>query len=132
MSVLLDTHYVYGLAQSPGTVTDDEVNFLRSYPKRFVVSAVSIWEVRLKWSAFHKSGARKGVASPTDVLRTILGQPVDMLALSAAHAAADLVVPLSHKDPFDELLLAQAQVEGLKLLSRDRQLLGHPLVEAIS
>jgi PIN domain nuclease of toxin-antitoxin system len=132
MSVLLDTHYVYGIAESPGTISEEEAYYLKTFAARLVVSAVSIWEVRLKWNAFHRSGVRKGVASPSEVVRTLLGQPVDMLALSAAHAAADLLVPLSHKDPFDELLLAQAQVEGLKLLSRDRQLVGHPLVVTIS
>ncbi len=43
------------------------------------------------------------------------------------HAARTLETPLDHKDPFDELLLVQAQEENLKLLTADRQLLDHPL-----
>lgn len=132
MSLLLDTHYVYGIAESPGTISGVEASFLKSFPSRLIVSSVSIWEIRLKWNTFFRSGARKGLMSPNDVLRVIRGQPVDILALTASHAAADLIEPLSHRDPFDELLLAQAQVEGLKLLSRDRQLVGHPLVATVS
>ncbi len=38
-----------------------------------------------------------------------------------------LKIPLDHKDPFDELLLVQAQEEDLKLLTADKMLVGHPL-----
>ncbi|MCE9521718.1 MAG: type II toxin-antitoxin system VapC family toxin [Alphaproteobacteria bacterium] len=131
MSVLLDTHYVFGLADSPGSVSRREARFLDAHPKRLVVSAVSFWEIRLKWNSIHRSGDRKGPASPAEVLRVVSGQPVALLSLSATHAATELEVPLSHKDPFDELLLAQAQSEGLKLLTRDKLLRGHPLVEVI-
>ena len=47
--------------------------------------------------------------------------------MTPAHAARPLETPLPHRDPFDELLLVQAQEEGLKLLTRDRLLTGHPL-----
>ena len=131
MNVLLDTHYVFGLADSPGALSQREARFLDVHPKRLVVSAVSFWEIRLKWNSIHRSGDRKGPASPAEVLRVVSGQPVELLPLSSIHAATELETPLSHKDPFDELLLAQAQAEGLKLLSRDRMLRGHPLVEVI-
>lgn len=47
--------------------------------------------------------------------------------MTAQHAAAELIPPLTHKDPFDELLLVQAQEEGMRLLTRDAKLMGHPL-----
>lgn len=132
MSILLDTHYVFGLADSPGAVSEREELYLDAYPARLVVSAVSFWEIRLKWNSVHRSGDRKGPASPGAVLRIVSGQPVELLPLMPSHAATELAMPLSHKDPFDELLLAQAQFEGLKLLSRDRLLRGHPLVQTIA
>ena len=51
----------------------------------------------------------------------------ELLPLTASHAAAKLAHPLAHKDPFDELLLLQAQEEGMRLLTRDTKLVGHPL-----
>ena len=57
-----------------------------------------------------------------------LGIPI--LNLTPQHAACELEQPLRHKDPFDELLLAQAQEEGLRLLTTDSSLVGHPLVVA--
>lgn len=58
-------------------------------------------------------------------------QHVTFLLLTIAHAARALETPLAHKDPFDELLLVQAQEEGLKLLTVDRHLVGHPLTITI-
>lgn len=92
-----------------------------------IVSAISIWEVRFKWQGTHVSGARKGIVAPEDVLATVDRLGMQLLSLTAAHAAEVLHVPLAHSDPFDELLLAQAQAEGLRLLTRDRAMLGHPL-----
>ena len=62
MSLLLDTHYVFAIAGSPGRLTGPELNFLAAYSDPFVVSAVSIWEMWLKWDALHASGDRKGRA----------------------------------------------------------------------
>ncbi len=127
MSLLLDTHYVFAIAGSPGRLTATEINFLAAYPGRFVVSGVSIWEMRLKWGALHASGDRKGPIDPAQAMRILAGQDIDFLPLSATHAATPLNEPIAHGDPFDEILLVQAQMEGLKLLTRDAKLLGHSL-----
>jgi PIN domain nuclease of toxin-antitoxin system len=132
VSLLLDTHYVFAIAGSPGRLTGTEINLLASYPDRFVVSAVSIWEMHLKWDALHRSGDRKGPLDPARVLQILAGQSIDFLPLSAAHAATRLREPISHRDPFDEILLVQAQMEGLKLLTRDAKLLGHSLTTQAS
>ncbi len=50
-----------------------------------------------------------------------------ILPLTPDHAITPLDTPLAHTDPFDELLLVQAQVEGLRFLTRDSKLLDHPL-----
>ena len=51
----------------------------------------------------------------------------ELLPLTARHAAAVLTHPIGHRDPFDEVLLVQAQEEGMRLLTRDEKLAGHPL-----
>jgi PIN domain nuclease of toxin-antitoxin system len=133
MKLLLDTHYVFGLAGSPGVLSDREARFLAVYPLKFVVSAVSIWEVRLKWHAVHRSGAPKGPLCAQDVLSILSNNAVaEFLSLTPEHAAAELEYPLAHRDPFDELLLTQAQVEGLRLLTRDRKLVDHALAVVVS
>ncbi len=91
-----------------------------------VLSAVAVWEFRLKWQSFHVSGARKGPVDPIAVVNFASAIEWDFLPLTARHAAADLTQKLSYKDPFDELLLVQAQEEGMRLLTRDAKLTGHP------
>ena len=91
-----------------------------------MLSAVSAWELRLKWHSFHVSGERKGPIGPAAVVAFAETIGWELLPLTARHAAAELRQPLGHKDPFDELLLVQAQEEGLRLLTRDAKLAGHP------
>ena len=64
---------------------------------------------------------------PKDVISVLEGLDIGFLPLTPIHAARSLEMPLSHKDPFDEMLLVQAQEEGLKLLTVDQCLVGHPL-----
>ncbi len=131
MPLILDTHYVYAIVGAPGRLSRKETHVLANSRDRFIVSAVSIWEIRIKWGALHASGVRKGPRSPDQVLELLSRRPVDFLDLKPSHAAAELAQRLAHHDPFDELLLAQAQCEGVRLLTRDAKLASHPLARTI-
>ena len=130
MRVLLDTSYLFDFMDRPGKLLDSERRFLSARGRELYVSAVSIWEMRLKHDTRHPSGERKSRFSPDDVLNALEDQDVTLLPMTVRHAARGLDVPLDHKDPFDELLLVQAQEEGLRLLTVDRRLAGHPLAVA--
>ena len=110
-----------------GGFSEVERRFLDDHTARIYVSAASIWEMRLKFQARHRSGARKSRFDPEDVIAALEQQDVTFLPMTMIHAAKRLEVPIAHRDPFDELLLVQAQEEGLKLLTLDRLLVGHPL-----
>ena len=125
--ILLDTSYLYGLMESPGRLSSVEQEFLSDQSVRLYVSAVSIWEMRLKYHARTPSGKRKSPFDPNNVVAMLEEQGVIFLPMTGAHAARELETPISHRDPFDELLLVQAQEEGLRLLTADRELSGHPL-----
>ncbi len=131
MRVLLDTSYLYNFMDRPGEFLDSELRFLARDETQLFVSAVSIWEMRLKFNARHPSGARKSPFDPGDVLAALEGQDVTFLPMTMTHAAKALEPPLDHKDPFDELLLVQAQEEGLRLLTADRRLARHPLAVTV-
>lgn len=126
MRLLLDTHIAIWAASDEGELTVGERAAL-AVAGSPMVSALSIWETRLKWNSFHASGARKGAISPAALLAFVDRFNWPLLSLAPRHAATALQVPLLHRDPFDELLLVQAQVEGLRLLTRDRALHGHPV-----
>lgn len=130
MRILLDTSYLYQLMDAPGRTSDADKLILSNPNVALFASAVSIWEMRIKFAARHPSGARKSRFDPRVVTGVLEEQAVTFLPLTVAHAAAALETPIAHKDPFDEMLLVQAQEEGLRLLTVDRQLLGHPLAIA--
>ncbi|MXW34610.1 MAG: type II toxin-antitoxin system VapC family toxin [Acidobacteria bacterium] len=131
MNVLLDTFYLYRFMAAARGFSDAERRFLDDRAARILVSAVSIWEMRLKFQARYRSGARKSSFDPDDVVAALERQDVTFLPLTTLHAARTLDVPIAHRDPFDELLLVQAQQEGLKLLTVDRLLVGHPLTVSL-
>ena len=127
MRILLDTSYLYKLMQAHDQISDVERQFFSGSEARLYVSAVSIWEMRLKFRALYPSGERKSPYDPNDVVAALEQQGVTFLTMTARHAARNLETPVAHKDPFDEMLLVQAQEEGLRLLTADRHLIGHPL-----
>ena len=113
MRVLLDTSYLYKLMEARGKFSDIERRFFVEQEAQLYVSAVSIWEIRLKYRALHPSGERKSPYDPNDVIDALKEQGVIFLPMTMTHAARELEIPIPHKDPFDELLLVQAQEEGL-------------------
>ena len=125
MGILADTTYLYGLMASYALFTPPEQEFLAQRNAEISVSAVSIWEMRLKY------GVRKSPFDPERVLEALREVDVNLLPLTEVHAARALDVPLRHRDPFDEMLLAQAQVERLRFLTKDRLLVDHPLAITI-
>ena len=127
MRILLDTSYIYRLTTQPARLSDAERLILTNQAIQLYVSAVSIWEMRLKFQSRDRSGRRKSFFDPNVVINMLEDQNVIFLPMTPSHAARSLETPVAHKDPFDEILLVQAQEEGLKLLTIDRHLIGHPL-----
>jgi PIN domain nuclease of toxin-antitoxin system len=128
VKILLDTHFTYWLGMRESKLESREIDVLSEADAEILASAVSLWELRIKWNLFHVSGTRKGPADPTQLLTALAIAEIPVLALSPEQAATSLATPIEHRDPFDELLLIQAQEMGARLLTRDGRLLDHPLV----
>lgn len=129
MRLLLDTQIVHMLAGRPSRLSMAERRALGDSSNSFAVSAVSLWELRVKWQLSYRSGARKGEIDPAAAIDVLdrLAFSYERLPLTFDHCIASLDHPLSHSDPFDRLLLTQAQVESMRLLTRDSLLEHHPL-----
>lgn len=127
MRLLLDTHIALWTATERERLSTGELGALVDPDNDLVVSAVSIWEVRIKWESWYRSGERKGPTNPLGLLVALeaMGMPVE--SLSSRHAATALNESMYHSDPFDALLLTIAQETGRKLMTRDEKLRGHPL-----
>ena len=77
-----------------------------------IVSAASIWEAEIKAVA-----GRLGLGR--NLAREAEGRGFEQLAITSAHAVHAARLPPHHGDPFDRMLVAQAQLEGLTLVTRD-------------
>jgi PIN domain nuclease of toxin-antitoxin system len=110
--LLLDTHaLIWWITDTPiapeaeGDIVDPGISVS--------VSAVSLWEIAIK-------EARGKLRVDGRVIDHIEGNGFEPLPISMEHAERAGGLPLHHQDPFDRLLIAQAQIEGLTLVTRDR------------
>lgn len=87
-----------------------------------VFSAASIWEVAIKNSL----GRADFDVDPRLLRRALLEHGYHELAVTGAHAAAVDQLPPIHRDPFDRLLIAQAQIEAITLLTVDERIGRYP------
>lgn len=121
--VLIDTHVFLWMQTEPerlGSTTD----LLEDADTMIYLSAASSWEISIKWSV----GKLPLPESPTTYIpdRMQRGR-IDGLPVEHRHAVAVAELPLHHRDPFDRLLLAQALVERMPLVTADQTLRPYPV-----
>lgn len=116
MRVLLDTHaFLWFLVGDPRLSIDVRL-LLEKEETELVISAASVWEMAIK-SSMGKLLLPLPVA---DYIATKVRLGLLVLPIDWTHAAAVQELPWHHRDPFDRLIIAQAQIERLPLVSNDR------------
>ena len=114
LRLLLDTHILlWWLADVP-PVTERLLQYI-SKAEVVMVSAASVWEMEIK-------KAKGMLEAPGDIDKAIEFNGFRPLSISVAHSMLAGQLPALHKDPFDRMLIAQATLEGLTLVTRDRTL----------
>lgn len=109
--VLIDTHFVLWLRMEPQKLTAAERQILNSALTVFV-SAVSLWEIAMLLGRGRiPNGDKQLLDLPTSL---------DWLPVKRDHCKALAALPHHHGDPFDRMLVAQAESEQVPLLTRDR------------
>ena len=117
MKILLDTHVLVWAATTPERLGSD-LAVIEAADSR-IVSAVCVWELAIK-QRLGKLSVGSDVRTWTR--RVTCELVLDHLSVTAEHAAAVEQLPDVHRDPFDRLLVAQAQAEGAVLLTADTRL----------
>jgi PIN domain nuclease of toxin-antitoxin system len=118
MKLLLDTHLLIWATARTARLSAPAREMLEAPENEPVFSAASIWEIAIKYML-----ARPHFdVEPNRLRRALLDGGYAELPITSAHAAAVAALPDGHKDPFDRLLLAQANVEGILLLTSDAAL----------
>ena len=122
MRLLLDTHLLLWAAAAPERLPVEAAALIEDEGNALVFSAASLWEVAIK-AGLGRADFR---ADAGPLRRGLLDNGYEELGIAGAHACAVAALPPLHRDPFDRMLVAQAQVEGLCLLTADPALTGYP------
>ncbi len=122
MSLLLDTHLLLWTAGDPGRLSSEAQDLLGNPNTELMFSTASIWEVVIK-SALGRDDFR---VDPRQLRDGLIQNDYRELAIRSEHALAVGSLPPIHKDPFDRILIAQAQVENVTLLTMDDKVAGYP------
>ena len=118
MSLLLDTHLLLWVAGEPDRLPE-RVRLLVEDPATDVLySVASLWEIAIKSGL----GRPEFSVDPRVLRRGLLENGYTELPVTGAHAVAVDLLPPIHRDPFDRMLVAQAQIEGITLLTADTTL----------
>jgi PIN domain nuclease of toxin-antitoxin system len=119
MQVLLDTHVLLWAAGKPQRLSAEAVSFIESPEHVLYFSAASIWEVTIK----NDLGREDFQVDPHLLRRGLVENGYLELPISSQHALAVSHLPKLHKDPFDRILVAQAEYEGFLLLTVDEKVM---------
>ncbi len=124
MRVLLDTHVLLWAASAPEELKDEARDAIENRENEIFVSAATAWEIAIK------VGLGK-LTIPGDAAVWLPARVRSLgfafLAIEAAHALAVGALPKIHADPFDRMMIAQSQCEGLIFATRDSESLKYPV-----
>ncbi|MFD3612949.1 type II toxin-antitoxin system VapC family toxin [Streptomyces atroolivaceus] len=112
MRLLLDTHVVLWWLDASPELPEDTKELLRTEAEVYV-SAATPWEIAIKQSL----GKLQGAPDLAERARDMQFRPVP---ITAEHGVRAGRLPPLHRDPFDRILVAQAQTEGLTIVTRDK------------
>lgn len=112
MRLLLDTHILLWWLNDSPELSQRGRGLIAEPSNVIVVSAASIWEIRIK------EGLGK-LALPRKFQQVLEQQPFERLAITTEHAHGLRGLPPHHRDPFDRMLIVQARCEALTLLTAD-------------
>ena len=122
MRILLDTHVLLWAAGMPERLPTGARALIEDAANDLYFSAASLWEVAIKRGL----GRDDFRVDPRLLRRALLENGHAELAVTGAHAVAVDLLPPIHGDPFDRLLVAQAQIEAMTLLTADEIVARYP------
>jgi PIN domain nuclease of toxin-antitoxin system len=119
MTYLLDTQCFLWWLAAPERLNGEARQVIGTRANRIVVSAATSWEIAIKWAI-----GKLPLPEPPDefVPKRLAREGFDPLPIEHEHALAVAALPPHHRDPFDRLLIAQARLEKITLVTADEQM----------
>jgi PIN domain nuclease of toxin-antitoxin system len=112
MNLLLDTHVLLWWLDDSSHLSEAGRNAIADPDNLIILSAVVIWEIRIKQ-------ALGNLEIAPNFYHVIKNQGFELLSITADHAYATGDLPMHHRDPFDRMIIAQAKLEGLSIVTHD-------------
>ena len=119
-SYLLDTHIVLWWLSNDPKLPKKAKEIIENSENHILVSAVSVWEIVIKKSL-------KKLSAPDNIKEVLEENGIQLLDMTADHALFLQGLPYLHQDPFDRLLISQALVEDLVLVTADKAIAQYPV-----
>jgi PIN domain nuclease of toxin-antitoxin system len=116
MSYLIDTHILLWWVFDDPKLNKDCRDIIRNPDNTIIVSSVSAWEIATKYRIGKLPEAKQIVEQYSDILRQ--AKFIEM-AIATDHALRAGSLPIAHRDPFDRMIMAQAEIEKLPVISYD-------------
>ena len=118
MKLLLDTQLLIWAANNPEKLPKKAEKLVADLTNELFFSAASIWEVSIKYG-LNRADFQ---VDPGILYQGLIASGYKEIPVSSFHAVVVSDLPLLHKDPFDRLLIGQARVEGVTLLTCDEKI----------
>ncbi|MCF6123182.1 type II toxin-antitoxin system VapC family toxin [Mesorhizobium sp. M7A.T.Ca.TU.009.01.3.2] len=122
MKLLLDTHLLLWAAGEPDRLTPAALAEIEDPENELLFSPASLWEIAIKRGL----GRDDFQVDPRLLRRGLFDNGYHDLPITSEHALAIDGLPAIHKDPFDRILVAQATIEGITLLTMDDLVARYP------
>lgn len=121
MEYLLDTHVLLWWLNTPERITKKAQSIIRDKSSIIYVSSASFWEMAIK-----KSLGR--LTLPHNLIEAIIAENFKILPIMPKESLGVADLPLLHADPFDRLLITQAKLNDLILMTHDEKISEYPVV----
>lgn len=115
MKLLLDTHTFIFWDSQPSKLSQRALELLTNKDNLRLLSVVSLWEIQIK----HQLGKLTLNKTLEEIIIVQKNNYIEILPITVEHILALDSLPMHHKDPFDRLLIAQANIEDAVLISCD-------------
>ncbi len=118
MKILIDTHCWLWWIAAPEKLRGDVRMMIEDWRNAIFLSAASSWEIAIKYSI-----GKLQLPEPPELFvpKRLSRDAISSLAIEHIHALHVSRLPYHHRDPFDRLIISQAQIEGIPILTIDPQ-----------
>ncbi|MEP6988699.1 MAG: type II toxin-antitoxin system VapC family toxin [Chloroflexota bacterium] len=123
MNLLLDTHTFIWWISKPDQLSPNVLSLLDDENNKPVISVVNIWEIQIK----NAVGKMDLNFSLDDIVETYRENGIEILPIYPNHVLRLSSLPDHHRDPFDRILVAQAIVENITVISKDPKIKQYPV-----